>query len=132
MLTAARWNSWLGAWTAMAVVASGLLAATAHIRAQVVNASGQNVVPVYEGWRKNSDGSFTMFFGYFSRNSEEQINIPLGSENSFDPPEADRGQPTHFYAKRRQFVFGVVVSKDWGQKDLAWTLTSRGKNEKAY
>jgi hypothetical protein len=26
----------------------------------------------------------------------------------------------------------VRVSKDWGKKDLVWTLTSRGKTEKAY
>ncbi|MFN7983830.1 MAG: hypothetical protein U0Q11_18440 [Vicinamibacterales bacterium] len=27
--------------------------------------SGQNVVPVYEGWERNTDGSFTMVFGAY-------------------------------------------------------------------
>jgi hypothetical protein len=30
--------------------------------------SGQNVVPVYEGWIRNPDGSFDLVFGYFNRN----------------------------------------------------------------
>ena len=29
-------------------------------QAQIQNASGQNVVPVYEGWERNKDGSFNM------------------------------------------------------------------------
>lgn len=130
--------SWLGSramcgfWIGCATVASVAFGTTAVPRAQIVSSQGQNVVPVYEGWRKNADGSSTMFFGYFNRNWDEQVNIQIGSDNSFEPPDADRGQPTHFYPKRREFVFSVVVPKDWGQKDLVWTLTSHGKTEKAY
>ena len=29
-------------------------------------------------------------------------------------------------------MFKVKVPKDWGKKDLVWTLTSHGKTEKAY
>src|SRR5689334_6449652 len=29
---------------------------------------GQDVVPVYEGWMPNPDGTYTMYFGYFNRN----------------------------------------------------------------
>jgi hypothetical protein len=29
-------------------------------------------------------------------------------------------------------MFKVRVPKDWGQKDLVWTVTSHGKSEKAY
>src|ERR1700733_8830092 len=32
---------------------------------------GQDVVPSFDGWLRNSDGSFTMVFGYFNRNYEE-------------------------------------------------------------
>ncbi len=109
-----------------------LVAGVRHADAQVSTTRGQDIVPVFEGWRKAPDGSYRMFFGYFSRNSEEQIDVPVGADNSFDPPAADRGQPTHFYPKRQWFVFSVAVPKDWGQKDLVWSLTAHGKTEKAY
>lgn len=100
--------------------------------AQIQKASGQNIVPVYEGWERNADGSFNMVFGYMNRNYEEQLDIPIGPDNSISPGPADQGQPTHFYRRRQQFVFKIRVPKDWGQKDLTWTLTSRGSTEKAY
>ena len=31
--------------------------------------SGQLVYPVFEGWYRNPDGSFSISFGYFNRNS---------------------------------------------------------------
>jgi len=114
------------------------------LRAQTHYDSGQNVVPVYEGWEKNADGSFTMVFGYMNRNYEEELDIPVGPDNKFEtltggpngvatePRVADQGQPTHFYTRRQQFMFRVKVPKDWGNKDFVWTLTSRGKTEKAY
>jgi hypothetical protein len=100
--------------------------------AQIRNAVGQNIVPVYEGWEHNPDGSFNMVFGYMNRNYEEQLDIPTGPNNNISPGAADQGQPTHFYRRRQQFVFKIKVPKDWGQKDLIWTLTSRGKTEKAF
>src|SRR3954447_6736686 len=90
--------------------------------AQIPYASGQNVVPVYEGWEKNPDGSFNMVFGYMNRNYEEQVEIPIGAQNMFEPGPPDRGQPTHFYQRRQEFVFKVKVPADWGDKDLIWTL----------
>jgi hypothetical protein len=93
---------------------------------------GQNVVPVFEGWERNPDGTFTMVFGYFNRNLVEEPVVPIGAANTFEPGEPDRGQPTHFYPRRQQFIFSVKVPKDWGNKELVWTLTSNGKTEKAY
>ena len=100
--------------------------------AQVRYAVGQNVAPVFEGWERNADGSFNMVFGYMNRNYEEEVDVPVGAANAFEPGAADQGQPAHFYARRQQFVFKVRVPKDWGKKDLVWTLTSHGKTEKAY
>jgi hypothetical protein len=94
--------------------------------------TGQNVVPVFEGWERVPDGSFNMVFGYMNRNYEEEVDVPVGSENTIEPGGPDQGQPTHFYARRQQFMFKVRVPKDWGQKDLVWTITSHGKTEKAY
>ncbi|PWT98727.1 MAG: hypothetical protein C5B51_28695 [Terriglobia bacterium] len=94
--------------------------------------AGQNVVPVFEGWLRNTDGSFTMVFGYFNRNFKEELVIPAGPDNKIEPGEADRGQPTYFLPRRQPWVFRVPVPKDWGQKELVWTLTSHGRTEKAY
>ena len=78
------------------------------------------------------DGSFNMLFGYMNRNWEEELDVPVGPNNSFSPGAADQGQPTHFYPRRNRFVFKVKVPKDWGNKELVWTLTANGKTEKAY
>ena len=74
---------------------------------------GGDVTPAYEGWRRNSDGTFTMYFGYMNRNYEEELDIPIGPDNNVDPG-GDRGQPTHFYPRRNRFLFTVAVPKDWG------------------
>ena len=94
--------------------------------------SGQNVVPAFEGWEKNPDGSFDMIFGYFNRNYEETLDIPAGPNNSVEPGGPDQGQPTFFLPARRRFFFRVRVPKDWpSTRKLVWTLTVRGKTEKA-
>jgi hypothetical protein len=120
---------------ALALSLAALLSPAAT--AQTRYATGQNVVPVFEGWERNPDGSFTMVFGYMNRNYDEELDVPVGAENSIEPAlnngsGADQGQPTHFYTRRQQFVFTVRVPKDWGKKDLVWTLTAHGKTEKAY
>ena len=94
--------------------------------------TGQNVVPVYEGWLANADGTFTMVFGYFNRNWREEPILPTGPENKFEPGDPDRGQPTFFLPRRQSYLFRVQVPKDWGQKELVWTLTLHGKTDKAY
>lgn len=95
-------------------------------------ARGQNVVPVFEGWVPNPDGTFSLIFGYFNRNWEESVFIPVGPDNHIDPAGPDRGQPTVFTARRERNKFEVVVPKDFGKSEVVWTLTHRGKTEKAY
>ena len=93
---------------------------------------GLNIAPSFEGWEENPDGSFSMLFGYFNRNWEEDPYIPVGPDNTIEPGGPDRGQPTHFFPRRNKFVFRVPVPKDFGNKELVWTLTVHGKTEKAY
>ncbi len=93
---------------------------------------GQSISPAFEGWELNPDGSFNMLFGYMNRNWEEEIDVPTGPGNGFSPGVPDQGQPTHFYPRRNRFVFKVRVPKDWGTKELVWTLTSNGKTERAF
>jgi plastocyanin len=94
--------------------------------------SGQTVSPAFEGWEKNDDGSFNMMFGYMNRNWEEEPDVPIGPDNNLSPGVPDQGQPTHFLPRRNRFVFKVRVPKDWGKKELVWTLTSKGKTERAF
>ena len=94
--------------------------------------SGQDIVPVYEGWIHNPDGSFDMVFGYFNRNYKEELAIPAGPDNIVEPGSPDRGQPTYFLPRRQARLFRVRVPQDWGQKVLTWTLTANGRTEKAY
>lgn len=93
---------------------------------------GQNVSPAFEGWEKNDDGSFNMMFGYMNRNWVEELDVPIGPDNNIAPGNPDQGQPTHFLPRRNRFVFKVRVPADWGKKELIWTLTTKGKTERAY
>lgn len=117
-------------------VLSALLAAIAAVPlvagGQLTHAGGQTVVPVFDGWERNADGSFNMLFGYFSRNREEVVDIPIGTANRFEPGDIDRGQPTRFYPSRNRYWFRVRVPADFGSRELVWTLTSHGKTERAY
>jgi hypothetical protein len=93
---------------------------------------GQDVSPTFEGWEGNPDGTSTLYFGYYNRNSEEEIDVPLGPDNTFDLGNGDQGQPTHFYPRRRWFVFKIVVPQDWPKdKRVVWTLTTKGKTNQA-
>ena len=95
-------------------------------------ARGQNIAPVYEGFWRNADGTFDLMFGYYNRNWEEEIDLPVGPGNTLDPGGPDQGQPTHFFPRRNQFVFKVRVPANFGNKEIVWTLTTNGKTDKAY
>ncbi|MCY4028640.1 MAG: hypothetical protein OXH75_20260 [Acidobacteria bacterium] len=96
-------------------------------------ATGQEVVPAYEGWEPNPDGSFNLVFGYFNRNWEEEIDIPPGPNNRLDPGGPDLGQPTRFLPRRNRFLFKVHVPADFGDDEVVWTLTSpNGETKRAY
>jgi len=94
--------------------------------------SGQNVVPYFEGWIRNADGSFDLVFGYFNRNWQEELAIPAGPDNKFEPGAPDRGQPTYFLPRRQGWVFRVRVPADFGKQVLTWTIKANGKTETAY
>lgn len=113
-------------------VAAGLLCQPAAGQTRFAYSKGQSVSPSYEGWMPNDDGSFTMYFGYMNTNWEEQFDVPVGPDNNIEPGGPDQGQPTHFYPRRNPFLFTIRVPKDFGTKELIWTLTTHGRTEKAY
>jgi hypothetical protein len=97
--------------------------------------TGQTLQPAYEGWEQNPDGTYSMWFGYYNRNWNQRLTIPVGHDNQFEPGAPDRGQPTVFQTgdKRRQwFAFKVVLPADWPRdRDLVWTVTTNGVSQKA-
>jgi hypothetical protein len=109
-----------------------LASSTGPVHAQrrvVQHIRGQNVAPVFDGYEINPDGTYSLWFGYFSRNQEEFVEVPVGENNRFEPGPADRGQPTHFVPEWQKSAFRVTVPKDFGNQKLTWWLTSNGKTE---
>jgi autonomous glycyl radical cofactor GrcA len=115
-----------------APVAVLLLFQTAGAQTRFTYTSGQSVSPAYEGWWPNEDGSFTLFFGYMNSNWQEEFDVPIGPLNNIEPGGPDQGQPTHFYPRRNPFLFTIRVPKDFGNKELIWTLTTHGKTERVF
>jgi hypothetical protein len=112
-----------------AVAAATLSRVPAHAQSP---AKAQAVVPVYEGFWTNADGTFDLLFGYYNRSWEEEFDVPIGAANALTPGAADQGQPTHFFPRRNQFVFKVRVPANFGAKEVVWSLTTNGQTEKAY
>ena len=91
--------------------------------------SGQSVTPAFEGWYENDDGSIALSFGYYNRNTEEVLSIPVGPANRIigaPGGEANHGQPDRFEPGRHWGVF--TVSLPAGSKaEVVWHLEDRGK-----
>jgi len=89
---------------------------------------GQPVIPAFEGWYQEPDGTYQLCFGYWSGNTQESLDIPLGSNNFIEPSEFDGGQPTHFMPvpvtgyRKRYCVVTVNVPEDFGARRVVWTL----------
>ncbi|HUP53660.1 MAG TPA: hypothetical protein VM198_14350 [Longimicrobiales bacterium] len=96
------------------------------------DARDHNVALAYEGFTRHPDGSYLLWFGYFNRNWDREFDVPVGPDNSIEPVGPDRGQPTHFFPRRNQFVFSVPVPADFGDGEVVWTLTTNGVTERAY
>jgi hypothetical protein len=91
-------------------------------------AFGASVTPAIEGWYDNPNGTHSFLIGYFSRNTEAAVDIPIGPDNHFEPGDPDRGQPTHFLPNRRYGMFVVTEPKEFDQtKNIAWTLAANGQ-----
>ena len=79
------------------------------------------------------DGSYQISLRLHESNWEEQFDVPIGAGQQYSAGRSrDQGQPTHFFPRRNRFVFWVTVPKDFGNKELVWTLTMHGKTLKAY
>jgi len=89
---------------------------------------GAIVTPAFEGWFTNKDGSKSFLIGYFNRNLNEEVDVPIGPNNHFEPGPADRGQPTHFLSGRNWGVFKIDVPKDYPPKqEITWVINANGQ-----
>ena len=104
--------SWALVWAALPVNGQ-----SGQLPMEPLHTSGQNVTAAYEGWFKNSDGSYSLLFGYFNRNMQEELDIPIGDNNRMEPGPADQGQPTHFLPRRQWGVFTVTVPENFGTRE---------------
>jgi hypothetical protein len=114
--------------TAFAALATGAARTVAGQSLSVPGARGKTVTPAFEGWYPNKDGTFSISFGYYNRNSEEVVDVPIGADNFISPGPQNQGQPSRFYTKRHFGVFAVRVPADFGTKQVTWTLRFRGEN----
>ena len=101
---------------ALVLIVAGPLAAYAQ--------QNQPIYPVYDGFLKNADGSYTLSFAYFSHNADP-VTIAPGAANSFGPTPGDRMQPTTFKPGHWRFQCVMVVGADFDGK-MKWTLTHGG------
>ena len=133
-----------------AVVAAAVAAAAVAVAAgqeidipdtQIQYNRGMHVAPIYEGWTRNADGTYDVWFGYLNRNWEEMLHVPVGPDNRIEPGGPDRGQPTVFVPRRRfgravqrreTMVFSVRMPGDWTpEEEVVWTVTANGRTDRA-
>jgi len=106
--------------------------------AEVIRPHGQPVIPLYDGWYPNEDGSKTICFGYFNMNTDEALDVALGEDNYLetDFPGLDLEAalvPTHFEPLPPRYrhifcAFTVTVPEEFSVNNrVTWHITSNGQ-----
>jgi hypothetical protein len=114
-------------WCAAGVFAGGILVSGQVQPPEPRKQFGASVTGAFEGWYYNPDGSRSFLVGYYNRNSQQAIDIPLGPNNRIEPG-GDLGQPTHFLPGRQWGMFVVPVPKDFKPTDsYVWTIVANGQ-----
>jgi hypothetical protein len=124
-MSAQRWGL-RGLALAAALATCGMMFGQDRLPLQPKQDSGASVTGAYEGWFQNPDGSYSLLLGYYNRNLDQAVDVPIGPDNSIEPGGPDQGQPTHFLPGRTWGIFAVKVPKDFGNKTLTWTITANG------
>jgi len=88
---------------------------------------GASITGAFEGWYENADGTRGFLVGYYNRNTQEELDIPIGPNNRIEPGGPDLGQPTHFLPSRQFGMFTISVPKGFTPEDkLTWTIYANG------
>ena len=99
---------------------------------RTVRQSGQPVIPIFEGWYPEANGTYSLCFGFFSLNRSEALHIPVGPDNFIEPARFNGNQPTHFsplgpdVMTREYCVFTVNVPSDIADERVWWNLQVDG------
>jgi len=101
--------------------------------AELIRPHGQPVIPLFDGWFQNDDGSNTMCFGYFNLNSKQAVDIPIGEANYLSDTRFSTLLPTHFDPLPPRYrhifcAFSITVPEDFGRDEkIVWHLSSAGE-----
>jgi hypothetical protein len=125
---------------ALVAMAIGVVTAQAPRPLAPTPPEGQRVVPFFDGFYENADGSATLSFGYSNLNAADVVEIPLGPNNFIEPKEFDGRQPTTFTPvqgggptgarrDRERGVFTVTIPAKF-TGDVVWTLRHAGQTHK--
>lgn len=112
---------------AVTAIAAPELSSRAQLPLEPMKDAGLGVTAAYEGWFRHPDGAVSLLIGYFNRNLKQTLDIPVGPENRIEPGGPDQGQPTHFLPRRQWGVFTIPVPKDFGDKEVTWTIVANGQ-----
>jgi hypothetical protein len=102
--------------------------------AEVIRPRGQPVIPLYDGWFPNEDGTRTLCYSFFNLNTEQTLSIPLGADNYLSDDRFAAILPTHFDPLppryRHKFcVFTISVPESFASDEtIVWHLSSAGQS----
>ncbi len=103
---------------------------------ELIREKGQPVIPLYDGWFQNEDGTKTICFSYLNMNTNESIDIPQGEQNYLSTEEYGALLPTHFDPLPMEYrhvfcAYSVTVPESFSVNDAVWWhLTSNGQELK--
>ena len=115
------------------LTAAGLVAGSVFLSGQTAvprprRASGDSVTGAFEGWFSRPDSSRGFLVGYYNRNSQQTLDVPIGPNNRIEPGGPDMGQPTHFLPGRQWGMFTVPAPKEFKPTDsYVWTIVANGQ-----
>ena len=109
-------------------IAGGVFASSQIALPEPRKGSGASVTGAFEGWYYRDAGSRAFLVGYYNRNSQQELDVPIGPNNRIDPAGPDMGQPTHFLPGRQWGMFSVPVPKDFAPTgQYVWTIVANGQ-----
>ena len=116
-------------WCAAGVFAGGILVSGQIQTPEPRKQFGASITGAFEGWFFNADGSRSFLVGYYNRNSQQALDIPIGPNNRIEPGGPDLGQPTHFLPGRQWGMFVVAAPRDFKPTDsYVWTIVANGQS----
>jgi hypothetical protein len=117
----------------VSLCAAGFIAGGVFVSGQVTppeprKGFGASVTGAFEGWYYNEDGTRAFLVGYYNRNSQQELDVPVGPNNRIEPGGPDMGQPAHFLPGRQWGMFSLPVPKDFKPQDqYVWTIVANGQ-----